>query len=373
MSYEDYKNRKVNIDKDWNELALKQFSGFDLHPYESYLVTPFALIFITRPKLFIKTNKPNSTDVLENLAYKNMTLHPFLSRFTDANVQNQKDLLIADILSYSDSTSNGPQINNMNFIPIFTNKTRNFSVESNSVATAEQGATKHGFRHIFPTHNVGSISNGIISLELNEMRDLEISNMMGIWYNTILGLVNGELRANPDMIKNNRIDYVSSLYYFKLDRDAKTIKYWAKYTGVFPINNPSEAFGWQASSTNLVSMNINLAYDSREELTLSVLDDFNSASMGSTNMESSSNLDLNEFNLDMFTQTNVLAKAGELVNKVPLIYYVEDVKGTNLKTKKRFVIKLGNESVYKSASEELFEGIGHFGSRERLYDQSQEE
>ena len=75
----------------------------------------------------------------------------------------------------------------------------------------------------------------------------------------------------------------------------------------------------------------------------------------------------------MFTQTNVLAKAGELVNKVPLIYYVEDVKGTNLKTKKRFVIKLGNESVYKSASEELFEGIGHFGSRERLYDQSQEE
>ena len=115
--------------------------------------------------------------------------------------KTKKDLLIADILSYSDSTSNGPQINNMNFIPIFTNKTRNFSVESNSVATAEQGATKHGFRHIFPTHNVGSISNGVISLELNEMRDLEISNMMGIWYNTILGLVNGELRANPDMIK----------------------------------------------------------------------------------------------------------------------------------------------------------------------------
>ena len=68
-----------------------------------------------------------------------------------------------------------------------------------------------------------------------------------------------------------------------------------KYTGVFPINNPSEAFGWQASSTNLVAMNINLAYDSREELTLSVLDDFNSASMGTTNMDSSSNLDLNEF------------------------------------------------------------------------------
>lgn len=373
MSYEDYENKKTNINKDWNELALKQFSGFDLHPYESYLVTPFALIFITRPKLFIKTNKPDSSDVLESLAYKNMALHPYLSRFIDKNVQNKKDLLIADLLSYSPTSTNSSEINNMSFIPIFTNKTRNFSVDPNNLATAEQGATKHGFRHIFPTHNVGSISNGVISLELNEMRDLEISNMMGVWYNTIIGLVNGELRANPDMVKNNRIDYVSSLYYFKLDRDAKTIKYWSKYTGVFPINNPSEAFGWQASSTNMISMSINLAYDSREELTLSVLDDFNNASLGTSNLELSSNIDLNEFNLDMFTQQNVLLKAGELVNKVPLIYYVEDNRASTLKTKKRFVIKLGNDSVYKSASEELFGDIGHFGSREKLYDQSQEE
>ena len=59
MSYEDYENKKNNINKDWNELALKKFSGFDLHPYESYLVTLFALIFITKTKLFIKTNNPN--------------------------------------------------------------------------------------------------------------------------------------------------------------------------------------------------------------------------------------------------------------------------------------------------------------------------
>lgn len=373
MSYSDYQNKKVNIDKDWNELALKQFSGFDLHPYEAYLVTPFALIFITRPKLFIKSTKSDSSDPLEDLAYKNMALHPYLSRFIDKNVQNKKDSLIADLLSYSTSTSSGSEINNMNFIPIFTNKSRNFSVESNNTATAEQGVTKHGYRHIYPTHNVGSMSNGVISLELNEMRDLEISNIMGIWYNTILGLVNGELRANPDMIKSNRIDYVSSLYYFKLDRDAKTIKYWSKYTGLFPTNNPSEAFSWQASSTNLTAMNINFAYDSREELTLSVLDDFNNTSMGKSDMELSSSIDLNDFSLEMFSKNNVLNKAGELINKVPLIYYVEDNNLKTLKTKRRFIIKLGTDSVYKSASEELFDGVGQFGSRSKLYDHNQEE
>lgn len=372
MSYEDFQDKRLNINKDWNELALKQFSGFDLHPYDAYLVTPFALIFITRPKLFIKATKSESTDPLENLAYKNMALHPYLSRFIDKNVQNRKDLLIADLLSYSKNTANSSEINNMSFIPIFTNKTRAFTVESNNTSTAEQGITKHGFRHIYPTHNVGSMSNGIISLELNEMRDLEISNLIGIWYNTILGLVNGEIRANPEMIKGNRIDYVSSLYYFKLDRDAKTIRYWAKYNGVFPTNNPSEPFGWQASSTTLTSMNINFAYDSREELTLSVLDDFNNASIGASNMELNSNIDLNEFTLEMFQKNNVLSKAGEdLVNKVPLIYYVED--NTSSKAKKRFIIKLGVNSVYKSASEELFDGVGHFGSRKNLYDHNQEE
>jgi len=371
MSYEDYKNKKLGLNKDWNELALKQFSGFDLHPYDAYLVTPFALVFITRPKLFIKSTKSNSSDALENLAYKNMALHPYLSRFIDNNVQNKKDLLIADLLSYSKNTVNSSEINNMNFIPIFTNRTRNFSVEANSASTGEQGVTKHGFRHIYPTHNVGSISNGVISLELNEMRDLEISNLIGIWYNTILGLVNGELRANPDMIRNNRIDYVSSLYYFKLDRDAKTIRYWSKYTGVFPTNNPSEAFGWQASTANLTAMNANFAYDSREELTLSVLDDFNNASMGASDLELNSTINLNEFTIDMFSKDNVLNKAGNLVNKVPLIYYVED-NLSDSKTKKRFVIKLGKDSVYKSASEELFDTVGQLGSRSNLYDQDQE-
>jgi hypothetical protein len=120
-------------------------------------------------------------------------------------------------------------------------------------------------------------------------------------------------------------------------------------------------------------MNINLAYDSREELTLSVLDDFNNASLGTANMELNSTIDLNEFTLDMFTQDNVLAKAGELVNRVPLVYYVEDNNTNSVKTKKRFIIKLGKDSVYKSASEELFDGVGHFGSRDKLYDQSQEE
>jgi len=138
-------------------------------------VTPFALIFITRPKLFIKTS-PNDNNILENIAYKNMALHPYLSRFTDENVQNEKHKIAANLLSYYGRSS----LSNMNFIPIFTNKTRSFNVDLNTTSTAEQGATKHGFRHIYPTHNVGSMSNGVLSFELNEMHDLEISTIVGI-------------------------------------------------------------------------------------------------------------------------------------------------------------------------------------------------
>jgi hypothetical protein len=90
-------------------------------------------------------------------------------------------------------------------------------------------------------------------------------------------------------------------------------------------------------------------------------------------MEMSSNIDLNEFSLEMFSKDNVLSKAGELVNKVPLIYFVEDNDLKTLKTKRRFILKLGNDSVYKSASEELFDNVGQFGSRSKLYDHNQEE
>jgi hypothetical protein len=116
-------------------------------------------------------------------------------------------------------------------------------------------------------------------------------------------------------------------------------------------------------------MNVNFAFDSREELTLAVLDDFNNTSIGrTTSAEVNSGSDLNMFSLSMFSKENVLARAGEeLVNKVPLIYYVD------LKGKKSFIIKLGTDNVYKSASEELFEGLGHFGSRAKLYDQNEEE
>lgn len=381
MSYINKDINEADIIKDWNELALKKFSGFDLHPYESYLVTPFALIFITRPKLFIKTSPSTTNDVLENLAYRNMALHPYLSRFTRNNIQNKKDLLIADLLSYSDKTISSREINNLSFIPIITNKTRNFAVDANTLSTAEQGVTKHGYRHVYPTHNINSMSNGVLSIEFQEMADLEISNMMGIWYNTTMGSVNGELRANPNMIKENRLDYVSSLYYFKLDRDAKTIKYWAKYNGVFPINNPSEAFGWQASSTNMTSLNANFSFDSREELTFSILDDFNNTSLGIKDIDSSPSS--NNFTLDMFSESAVLNKASGLVDQVPLIYYVEDNKSktqqsdtshpTDAVTKKRFILKLGSNSVYKSASEEMFGRVGHLGNRDKLYGQNNDE
>lgn len=372
MSYEDFKNKKsLNLGKDWNELALKQFSGFDLHPYDAYLVTPFALVFITRPKLFIKSSTGGADDKLENIAYKNMALHPYLSRFIKDNVQNSKDTLIADLLSYSNNTANSSEINNLSFIPILTNRIRNFAVEPNSFNTAEQGNTKHGYRHIFPTHNVASMANGNFSFELNEMKDLEISNLFGIWYNTILGMITGELRANPNMIRDNRLDYVSSVYYFKLDRDAQTIKYWAKYNGVFPTNNPSEPFSWQASSTSLTTVSANFSYDSREELTLSILDDFNTTSMGFNSTELISNM--STFNLEMFEKVNVLKRADNLADKVPLIYYVDDTKATDLKPKRRFVLKFGKDSVYESASETMFGAIGHLGQRDSLYKQQDEE
>ncbi len=128
-------------------------------------------------------------------------------------------------------------------------------------------------------------------------------------------------------------------------------------------------------------MNINLSFDSREELTLSILDDFNNTSLNRLNTIDNASTELD---ISAFSKENIFLKADDLVDKVPLIY-VEEFKDT-VKTKKRFVLKLGSESVYKSASQELFDNIskslsedygipdrsdmsGAMGSRKALYGQ----
>ena len=78
------------------------------------------------------------------------------------------------------------------------------------------------------------------------------------------------------LTEKDEIDFVSSLYYFILDRDFETILYYSKYTGIVPISNPYSALSSSYGSTaEIPDVAIDYAYSYKEDLDPRILIDFN--------------------------------------------------------------------------------------------------
>ena len=70
----------------------------------------------------------------------------------------------------------------------------------------------------------------------------------------------------------------SSIYYFLLKPDGRTLTYWAKYTGVIPISVPHSALSYKIGIETNVEFSINYIYSFKEEMGLDILHEFNQVS-----------------------------------------------------------------------------------------------
>ena len=84
----------------------------------------------------------------------------------------------------------------------------------------------------------------------------------------------GTSSDSTDYILEKKVDYASSVYYFLLDADGCTIKYYAKYTGVFPTNVPYSAMSFKLGESNIKKLSIQYQYSFKEDLNPEILDEF---------------------------------------------------------------------------------------------------
>jgi hypothetical protein len=108
---------------------------------------------------------------------------------------------------------------------------------------------------------------------------MDITKLMGIWVNYISNITDGTFSANPRMIKGGMLDYMSSIYYFLLQPDGKTIKYWCKYTGCWPTNIPYSLSKFSKGSIDIAEGSITFVYMSKEDMNPDILKDFNKVSL----------------------------------------------------------------------------------------------
>jgi len=360
MSLNDrYMNRNVDV------AGLESLKRFDVflqnHRYMDPFTTGYAFVFITKPLLFLNPYKPSSlASINDKLAYENMTRDHYFSQFLVEEAMNKNDETIIRQLSFKNDNENELP----NFLPLFTNKVRSFQTMDIVMSQIESFETRQGFRMPIPTHKNESMSSNSISLSCVETSNLDFMKTLGIWVNYISNVTDGVFHANPSMIKNNIIDYMSSVYYFLLSPDGRTLKYWAKYTGCWPTTIPQSNLGFNRGEQNIVEIEATFSYTSKEDMNPSILEDFNRVSLNY--FESNSLiLDIQEDDYPSIKKSKLLSLNALKTNpnflketRGPLVFYQNNsMEGsTNMDLlNNKFELSFGESSFKNTLTEDITE------------------
>jgi hypothetical protein len=269
----------TNINQDIaNFDNLTKFDSFIINRYIDGFITGYSFVFVTKPSLFIYPYKPPVNNRELMLAYENMTKDQLFSQFLAEDSLNRNDRIISEQLSFYEGIFPS-NYTRQNFMPLFTNKSKAFNTSDTVMEQQEVFVTKQGFRMPLPTFKTPSEANGTLAIPMNETPNLDITKTLSLWVNYISNVTDGTFNANPTMVKNGVIDYMSSIYYFVLEPDGKTVKYWAKYTGCWPNQIPYSQMSYRRGESTIVEVEANFVYTNKEEMNVAILEDFNRVSL----------------------------------------------------------------------------------------------
>lgn len=321
-------NNYINSNSDISLMnSLTKFQGFYDNIYKDPFINGNGFIFVTKPLLFLdysrdKTNNANS------LAYLNMTKDPQFSQYIKTEILNSNDEQIIQMLSYKENYSFKSA-----FLPMFTNECKSFDSNDTTMETMDGFDTKQGYRESLPTHTTASEASNTVSISVNEDSNLSFTKLITLWVKYISNISDGTFDANPEMILNGALDYMSSIYYFVLAPDGKSIKYWCRYTGCWPTSIPYGNLRYSKGQNDAMELNINFQYTVKEDMNPRILEEFNMLSLkllgvntfdkydiidGTyTSIKSSPILNINKLKSNPLTQTIMSAETRD-----PLIFYI---------------------------------------------------
>ena len=170
------------------------------------------------------------------------------------------------------------------FIKLLYNSATSFSASDMISKTKEVGETYYGYKETLPASNVDSINGDELSINFLDWKDLPVLNLINAWFIYHNKVRRGEFDPMQAAINLSYLDYVSSIYYFVTEMDGETLQYWAKYTGVVPINVPFSAFSSQYTDHEVINYSINFVYSFKEDMNPDILLDFNDVSNGKSGL-----------------------------------------------------------------------------------------
>jgi len=235
----------------------KKFNSFDRLRLFNEITPALKLpgfVFFTRPMLNLEEENDYDT---------------FISvlRHTDAGKK---------IISSLDSMNTQGDLIKSPFIPLLTNTAKNFETKAVVIDTMELGDNFLGDNLVTPTSTIESTKNDTFSINYVESKDMSVIFLHKVWVEYMHLIRRGLIAPRDDLRKKRQLDFVSSCFYFSLAEDGETIKYWAKYTGLFPKNIPYDIFSYDLGESGIKDVGIDYVYNFKEDLRLEIFADFNS-------------------------------------------------------------------------------------------------
>ena len=152
------------------------------------------------------------------------------------------------------------------WIPILTNLAKSFTPKDTEIETEEIGESFIGNKLTYGRTKHKSETASSIDIEYRETQELDVLLLHKLWVDYIHNVKYGIFTTHPDSLTNRELDYVASIYYFLTDPSGSRIKYYCRYTGVYPTNVPYSSLNWTAGSSGLVDLTISYSYSFKEDM-----------------------------------------------------------------------------------------------------------
>lgn len=265
---EKYKEirKTMNVPSAYNKNDINKynhiyFNRFRIEYPDLYLQNTTATVFFTRPDLNLFSSGSNVN--------KQLKVDP-----RDYWILKQ-DIDIGRML-VADGGGSDTSYSMHNFNPMLSNLAQSLEIQDDSVDTLENGETFTGYKMQYSKHNNKSITAGQMSIKFRETANLSVTNMHQLWVDYQSNVYKGIYIPKRDNIWKKILDYACNIYYFLLDQDGKTILFWSKYYGCFPVNVPKSSFSFDyGSRISFPEVNVTYNYVYKSDLSPRTLVEFN--------------------------------------------------------------------------------------------------
>lgn len=242
-----------------NKLTHENFNRYRIEYPDLYMRSTIPVVVFTRPDLNLFSANTEGSFV-EHIGNDPRTHYTLL--------KNEK---IGRLL-----TSEGYGNISHNFNPLLSNLAQNLEIADDSIDLLEMGETFTGYKMQYAKHNIKSITSGTINIKFKETYDLSITDTHQLWVDYQSNVYRGSFKPKRQHIYERSLDYACNVYYFLLDQDGETIKFWSKYFGVFPNNVPKSAFGFDmGAQVSYPEVSVTYSYIYKEDLSPLSLVEFN--------------------------------------------------------------------------------------------------